>query len=424
MKLTDWEGRRSCHRCTKDRSVNPDGPTLWSAENDMDPLCLPTNLPELSLAEEMLIARAHVTMEFRRVKEHQYKYTGHVVNFVQNTPKIVSRLPSLPSELQVLLLKPATSAAEDSNANRQFERIFRVRRRNVEVWLAFLREHHLDYANIVIDAERLSQLPQENSILDRLPCILQNENDEETVTEQGPNQDAQVLTKEPTVIDTAFVPDLTTELSELAQLRTELEQPEPAAAASRAQQAPFFMATLGSRPLNERDPSLHIARMAFPTLFPIGAASFNSARLRAVTSLADYHNHLMRYKDDRFARHPQFRYWAFNSQLRKQVCQTSRWYTSRSAEEMNDINVLREMVEDSESRLADMIVRKAATVRGIRPYWNRARTELEAMIYDLTCPSLFFTLSAADLQWRDLYAYMPDREVYITASEGERVKIA
>jgi len=83
----------------------------------------------------------------------------------------------------------------------------------------------LNYTNIVIDAERLSslsQLSQKNIILNRLSCILQN--DEETVTKQELNQDAQILTKESIIIDIAFVSDLITELFELAQLRTELKQ--------------------------------------------------------------------------------------------------------------------------------------------------------------------------------------------------------
>ncbi len=46
------------------------------------------------------------------------------------------------------------------------------------------------------------------------------------------------------------------------------------------------------------------------------------------------------------------------------------------------------------------------------------------MIYDLTCFSLFITFNVINLQWRDLYAYMSDQEIYITASKSERVKIA
>ncbi len=38
----------------------------------------------------MLIVRVHIIMKFHHVKKHQYKYIDHVVNFVQNTIKIVN----------------------------------------------------------------------------------------------------------------------------------------------------------------------------------------------------------------------------------------------------------------------------------------------------------------------------------------------
>lgn len=83
------------------------------------------------------------------------------------------------------------------------------------------------------------------------------------------------------------------------------------------------MASLESVPLDERDKTLHIACMAFPTLFLIGAASFNSPREMTV-NLANYHLHLIRYRDDRFARHPQFRFWALNTQMQQQTFATSK----------------------------------------------------------------------------------------------------
>ncbi len=131
---------------------------MWSVENNINLLCLLINLSELFLIEKMLIVRAHVIMKFHHVKKHQYKYINHVINFMQNTFKIVNQLLSLSFELQVLLLKLIISIAENSNMNHQFERIFHVHHRNVEVWLIFLRKHHLNYINIIIDVERLSQL--------------------------------------------------------------------------------------------------------------------------------------------------------------------------------------------------------------------------------------------------------------------------
>lgn len=111
----------------------------------------------------MLIARAHVHMDFRRVKGCQYKYSGHVVNFMQNTAKIINRLPSLPTELQVVILKPSSSTVNDSAVHREFAKTFRVQRKNVQMWLDFLVIHHPDYQDVVTDQERLSQLPGDDT---------------------------------------------------------------------------------------------------------------------------------------------------------------------------------------------------------------------------------------------------------------------
>ena len=140
------------------------------------------------------------------------------------------------------------------------------------------------------------------------------------------------------------------------------------------------MITLSSWSLNKCNLSLHIAHMIFSTLFSIEVVFFNNTRLHVVTSLVDYHNHLMRYKDDRFAHHSQFHYWAFNNQLWKQICQTSQWYTSCNVKKMNDINVLQEMIENSESHVIDMIIHKTVTVQNIQSYWNRVRMKLKTII--------------------------------------------
>lgn len=152
----------------------------------MDPGEVPSYLPCLSIAEEMLIARAHVHMDFRRVKGCQYKYSGHVVNFMQNTAKIINRLPSLPKELQVVILKPAASSVNDSAVYREFTKKFRVQRKNVEMWLDYLVTHHPDYKDVVIDQERLSQLPGNDTIIDSFNTV---PHDEDTRDKQDKNND-------------------------------------------------------------------------------------------------------------------------------------------------------------------------------------------------------------------------------------------
>ena len=51
---------------------------------------------------------------------------------------------------------------------------------------------------------------------------------------------------------------------------------------------------------------------AFPTLFPTGAGDFLGQRQIQVT-IGNYFRHLMMYNDSRFAKHPRFRFFAFNT---------------------------------------------------------------------------------------------------------------
>ena len=75
------------------------------------------------------------------------------------------------------------------------------------------------------------------------------------------------------LIETSCVPDITDGTTELAHLQEEINQKGQAATQVPA---PFSMATLQSVALDERSKELHIERMAFPTLFPNGSASFNN----------------------------------------------------------------------------------------------------------------------------------------------------
>lgn len=84
---------------------------------------------------------AHVMVNSRRVKGCQYTYSGHVINFMQNTGKIVNRLLSVSAELQVMVLKPSPNGVKNSKTHRRFEEDFRVQRDHVEIWLKYLIEH-------------------------------------------------------------------------------------------------------------------------------------------------------------------------------------------------------------------------------------------------------------------------------------------
>ena len=73
-----------------------------SDDNEIDPGEVLEHLPKLSQVEEMLISHAHVHLEARQVRSHQYQYTGHTVCFMNNTTKLYDTLPLLPHQLDLL----------------------------------------------------------------------------------------------------------------------------------------------------------------------------------------------------------------------------------------------------------------------------------------------------------------------------------
>lgn len=63
--------------------------------------------------------------------------------------------------------------------------------------------------------------------------------------------------------------------------------------------------------------------------------------------------------------------------------------------------------ESNDKELVNRISRASETLRGTRPYWRSQRCKLEAVVHQINSPHLFFTWSAADIQWDDLHRHLP-----------------
>ncbi|KAM4055112.1 Beta-ketoacyl synthase [Hirsutella rhossiliensis] len=199
-----------CARCyRKDAKRGPREPYFFSADNQLDFGPVSARLPELTPTEESLIARVHAHVNIMLVRGQQYKYRGHVVHFLREVGLVYNQLPLLPQELNTVLLRPANTSSH-ANLSRQFTRQFRVRRQAVVIWLNYLRRHHPGYRCIVIDEERLSQLPENGNILDAIP------QSQVEAADVGPEEDHEA---EPDLEDEAAVPDLLAKDTELDALR-------------------------------------------------------------------------------------------------------------------------------------------------------------------------------------------------------------
>ncbi|KAF5127214.1 ATP-dependent DNA helicase pif1 [Metarhizium anisopliae] len=413
-----------CGRCyRRDAKRRPGEPYFFSADNQLDFGPVPARLPQLTPTEESLIARVHVHVNIMLVRGQQYMYRGHVVHFLREVGLVYNQLPLLPQELNTVLLRPANTSSH-ANLSRQFTRQFRVRRQPVTIWLNYLRRHHPGYRCIIIDEDRLSQLPEDGNVLDAIP------QSQVEAADVGPEEDQEA---EPDVEDEAAVPDLLAKDTELDALRSILAgEPEvnPGLATVDAQTRPELqLPNIRRTPINEFNRSHALLSLAFPCLFPDGRADFVEPRLRSI-DYKDYVEHAMRWHDGRFARHPTFRFVAFNTMMRSQARARSNFFVKQhhgmhqplTREQL--IQALEHSDDPEAQALINSITRHAVSIRGTRPFWNRKRQDLEAYAYNLGCPGAFITFSPADLHWRSLYQHMPRYEEWLAASEPERMALS
>ncbi|KAM5350152.1 hypothetical protein ACJ41O_006657 [Fusarium nematophilum] len=414
-----------CARCyRKDEKRRADEPYFFSADNQLDFGPVPARLPQLTPTEESLIARVHVHVNIMLVRGQQYKYRGHVVHFLREVGLVYNQLPLLPQELNTVLLRPANTSSH-AHLSRQFTRQFRVRRQPVVIWLDYLRRHHPGYRCIVIDEERLNQLPQDGNVLDAIP------QSQVEAADVGPEEDQEA---EPDLEDEAAVPDLLAKDTELDALRSILAgESEADSALSTSFQAEaqheLQLPNIRHTPINEFNRSHALLSLAFPCLFPDGRADFVEPRLRSI-DYKDYVEHAMRWHDGRFARHPTFRFVVFNTLMRSQARSRSKFFVKQHDGRQQPLT--REQLiqalehsEDPEAQaLINSITRHAVSIRGTRPFWNKKRQDLEAYAYNLGCPGAFITFSPADLHWRSLYQHMPQYDDWLAATEPERMALS
>jgi hypothetical protein len=98
---------------------------------------------------------------------------------MQDIVKTVSVLPNLPTDLDVVIIRPTDEQLQrNPRYQQQFTNEFRVRRGAVMDWLYFLKRHHPDYMWITINKERLSSLPLDEDILSSFLTIVKDEQGE------------------------------------------------------------------------------------------------------------------------------------------------------------------------------------------------------------------------------------------------------
>ena len=333
----------------------------------------------------MLISAVLPIVSLYRLPHGQYVYSGHVINLPQDVASFVNSLPRLPGELDVIVVRK--EGASDSHRN------FCVRKSVVLVALQWLIINNKYYHSVHINHDALALLPEDGN-LTALRSVTLNSTAEEQAMPSV--QDVDPYNAH---LPGSFVPSAARRLTEQETIRQSVQE-------RQSDQQPVATPTLswppsGAIPINEFTTEGYMS-CAFPTLFPTGDADFVAPRPLTVT-IGNYFKHLLLYKDGRFARHPRFRYFALNTEMRWRALQAGRIYVRQHPVDAQlTVDELRDMVGREGEAFSNQVLHYATSLRGTRQYWFKQRSRLIAMVDTLGLPTVFFTHSAADLQWPEL----------------------
>jgi ATP-dependent DNA helicase PIF1 len=94
--------------------------------------------------------------------------------------------------------------------------------------------------------------------------------------------------------------------------------------------------------------------------------------------------------------------------MRRSAKGTARFYVSRNQDDRAlTADDIAQLLDTDRSRLAARVRKQGASLRGTGAYWVQRSKDLAQMVRQIGLPSLFLTLSAADIQWPVLQAFMP-----------------
>ena len=134
--------------------------------------------------------------------------------------------------------------------------------------------------------------------------------------------------------------------------------------------------------------------LAFPTLFPFGTGHYEEHRAVAL-SYTQWAQHLEKYHDGRFARHPRWPYFALNTRERAVANDKAQTFlnTSKNNTTLGD---LRKLSHSGKNEVFSRVSKFASSLRNTPAFFVERRKELQHMCEQLGDPHVFATNSFAD----------------------------
>ncbi|VDI81681.1 Hypothetical predicted protein [Mytilus galloprovincialis] len=368
-----------CERCFKDKVVIK----MFSTENNMNPGEVPLELANLSVVEEQLISRISPCINIHMLKHGGIAANGHCVAFPQEAAK------STNSPYMVKKNNPANS-------------------------------------DIEISEERLNLLPEDGQI-QNIHTLEYNSNVGH-LNDQGPApKQIDPGNVEGETISSVLLPEPCFDIKQKIQDAVDeiATEENTNISINKKGQVSIPWPTRGKIPLSEFT-TRHFFTLAFPCLFPHACADFHMNRPLTCSSMSDWANHLIWYKDGRFAKHKFFKFIVHNIINRKRVLDNSTFIVQQKlGENMLTLSDLKAKLQTGDKSVAEKILYFSANLRGTSQYWNQRSKELRALIqYKINegqgLPSFFTTGSCAEFYFKPLKRIL---SLYIKETTGNEIDL-
>ena len=271
-------------------------------------------------------------------------------------------------------------------------RDFHVSAHRLRTVLLYLKSHNKFYTDIDISEEALNLLPDDGNIYENLQYVsLTADEQEETIGEPQQTID------EPEM-------DYVTHGNAPGFYATDQESEIRATIDPEVVSWP----NIGSTPINEFQTEGFVV-CAFPALFPAGTCDLRDPTRICKISAEQYFKHLLKYENGRFAKDPRFRFLALNSTLRWEAIKLGNLFVRKRNMVRMTGRQLRELLVQRPS-IANEIAYFTSSLRASRSFWYQRCSELQDMVRSIGAPTVFFTLSAADLHWPEIYKLLAPEE--------------
>ena len=117
----------------------------------------------------MLLLKVHSQLQIWKVNGAQTKYAGHTILFPRDNGSLITQLPLLPSDLDVLIIRNKSAPAANEDMARRPE--FQVKRSRLLANLQALCHFHPSYRQVTISYENLQLLSDNDTVFNSFIAV-------------------------------------------------------------------------------------------------------------------------------------------------------------------------------------------------------------------------------------------------------------